>query len=267
MSRAEICCGLHPALVIFRMTETPMMLRRSHELFRTRTFVLVCVLSVILFNPSSTWAVDDREPRDLVDRARMTLNNFVADPNMTWFRDHIGDAKGLFIVPQYLKGAFFFGAAGGSGIFVARDGNSGGWSEPAFFTMGAGSFGLQFGAEAAEVVLLVLSQKGAESLLVGNFKLGADGSVAVGPVGAGVAGATTPNLSADLLSFVRAKGLFAGVSLEGAVLSAKDEWNKAYYGKSVTPTDIIIRHEVKNPYSESLREAIVKAVSGKQSKE
>lgn len=70
-------------------------------------------------------------------------------------------------------------------------------------------------------------------------------------------------MSADLLSFVRAKGLFAGVSLEGAVLKAKDEWNGAYYGKSVTPTDIIIRREVQNPYSERLREAIVKAVSGK----
>ena len=241
------------------------MMPRTHSWSTVRISLLICMVGAMLssFPATKVWAIDDREPQDLIDRARMTLDTFVADPNMTWFRDHIGDAKGLFIVPQYLNGAFFLGAAGGSGIFIARDEKTGAWSEPAFFILGAGSFGFQFGAEAAEVVLLILSQKGVESLLVGNFKLGADGSVAVGPVGAGVAGATTPNLSADLLSFVRAKGLFAGVSLDGAVLKAKDEWNSAYYGKSVTPTDIIIRREVQNPYSERLREAIVKAVKQK----
>ena len=102
-----------------------------------------------------------------------------------------------------------------------------------------------------------------DSLLLGNFKLGADGSVAVGPVGAGVSGATTPNLSADLLSFVRAKGLFAGVSLEGAALISRDEWSRAYYGKAVSPTDIVIRREVKNPHSDVLRAEIRKAIEGK----
>jgi SH3 domain-containing YSC84-like protein 1 len=207
-------------------------------------------------------AADDREQRDLVDQARMTLDNFLADSNMAWFRNHVKDAKGLFIVPQFLKAAFFFGGAGGSGVLVAKDEKTGEWSEPAFFTMGAGSFGFQFGAQASEVVLLVLTQRGVDSLLSGNFKLGADGSVAIGPVGAGMAGATTPNLSADLLSFVRAKGLFAGVSLEGAVLAARDEWSKAYYGQAVSPSDIVIRREVKNPHSESLRTTILKAVEG-----
>ena len=206
---------------------------------------------------------DDREQRDLVDQSRMTLANFLADSNMSWFRDHIKDAKGLFIVPQYMKGALLYGAAGGSGVFVARDEKTGEWSEPAFFTMGAASFGFQFGAQMSEVVLLVLTQRGVDSLLLGNFKLGADGSVAVGPVGAGVAGATTPNLSADLLSFVRAKGLFAGVSLEGAALISRDEWSRAYYGKPVTPTEIITGHTVKNPHSEVLRTEIKKAIDGK----
>ena len=130
-------------------------------------------------------------------------------------------------------------------------------------TMGAASFGFQFGAQMSEVVLLVLTQRGVDSLLLGNFKLGADGSVAVGPVGAGVSGATTPNLSADLLSFVRAKGLFAGVSLEGAVLISRDEWSRAYYGKPVTSTDIVIRREVKNPHSDVLRTEIRNAIEGK----
>jgi lipid-binding SYLF domain-containing protein len=240
------------------------MLNRSIRVFTpVRRLIALWAFALALFAASFTQAAEDREQRDLVDQSRMTLANFLADPNMTWFRDHVKEAKGLFIVPQFLKAALFYGGAGGSGVFVARDEKTGEWSEPAFFTMGAASFGFQFGAQASEVVLLVLTQRGVDSLLLGNFKLGADGSVAVGPVGAGVSGATTPNLSADLLSFVRAKGLFAGVSLEGAALISRDEWSKAYYGKPVSPTAIVVRREVKNPYSESLRAEILKATEGK----
>lgn len=228
-----------------------------------RGFLVALLMSLLMAAAPVARAADDREQRDLVDQSRMTLSNFLADSNMTWFRDHIKDAKGLFVVPQYMKAALFYGGAGGSGVFVARDEKTGEWSEPAFFTMGAASFGFQFGAQMSEVVLLVLTQRGVDSLLLGNFKLGADGSVALGPVGAGVSGATTPNLSADLLSFVRAKGLFAGVSLEGAALISRDEWSRIYYGKAVTPTDIVIRREVKNPHSETLRAEIIKAIEKK----
>ncbi len=231
--------------------------RFSHAVLTT------LLLSLLAWMAPASALADDREQRDLVDQCRMTLTNFLADSHMSWFRDHIKDAKGLFIVPQYMKGALIYGAAGGSGVFMAKDEKTGEWSEPAFFTMGAASFGFQFGAQMSEVVLLVLTQRGVDSLLLGNFKLGADGSVAVGPVGAGVSGATTPNLSADLLSFVRAKGLFAGVSLEGAALISRDEWSRTYYGKPVTPTDIVIRHEVKNPHSDVLRTEIRNAIEGK----
>ncbi len=236
---------------------------RDTQTQRRSGHLILALLLFFAWIDSGPALADDREQRDLVDQSRMTLANFLADSNMSWFRDHLKDARGLFIVPQYMKGALIYGAAGGSGVFIAKDEKTGDWSEPAFFTMGAASFGFQFGAQMSEVVLLVLTQRGVDSLLLGNFKLGADGSVAVGPVGAGVAGATTPNLSADLLSFVRAKGLFAGVSLEGAALISRDEWSRAYYGKPVTPTDIIIRREVKNPHSEVLRAEIKNAMGGK----
>ncbi|MBA5871276.1 MAG: hypothetical protein GDA68_14960 [Nitrospira sp. CR2.1] len=238
------------------------MLRDTQTQRRSGPVILALLLFSAWINSGPALA-DDREQRDLVDQSRMTLANFLADSNMSWFRDHIQEARGLFIVPQYMKGALIYGAAGGSGVFVAKDDNTGEWSEPAFFTMGAASFGFQFGAQMSEVILLVLTQRGVDSLLLGNFKLGADGSVAVGPVGAGVSGATTPNLSADLLSFVRAKGLFAGVSLEGAALISRDEWSRAYYGKPISPTDIVIRREVKNPHSDTLRAEIVRATGGK----
>ncbi len=225
-------------------------------------FLAVVLAAIEAAIPHSAWA-EDREQKDLVDRARMTLEGFLADSNMSWFRDHVKDAKGLFIVPQFLKAAFFFGGAGGSGVLLVRDEQTGEWSEPGFYTMGAGSFGFQFGAQAAEVILLIMTKKGVESMLTSTFKLGADASIAVGPVGAGAAGATAPNLSADLLSFARAKGLFAGVSLEGAVIAFRDEWNSSYYGKTVRPADILIRREVTNPHSAGLREAVTKATAGK----
>jgi len=162
-----------------------------------------------------------------------------------------------------LKAAFFFGGEGGSGVFLVKDDKSGEWSQPAFYTMGAGSFRFQFGAQASEVVLLVMSQRGVESLLTSTFKLGGDISVAVGPVGAGVEGSTAMNLSADMLSFARAKGLFGGISLEGAVIATREEWNRDYYGKDLRPTDIFVKRSVTNPQSADLRAALDRAVAGK----
>jgi lipid-binding SYLF domain-containing protein len=223
--------------------------------------ISILVLTLVTLTAVPTAIADDQ--KDLVDQARITFDAFVADPNMGWFRDHVKDAKAVFIVPQFLKAAFFFGGAGGSGVLLARDEQTGEWMEPAFYTMGAGSFGFQFGAQAAEVILLVMTKRGVDSILVGNFKIGADASVAVGPVGAGVEGATTPNLSVDLLTFVRAKGLFAGIALDGAVLATRDEWNKAYYGNAVPAADIVQRRTVSNPHSGGLRATLTKATTAK----
>ncbi|WP_455241683.1 lipid-binding SYLF domain-containing protein [Petrachloros mirabilis] len=229
---------------------------------KLRTLTLALVMASLLA-PCMVSAADDAEQNDIVDKSRMTLNSFLADSNMEWLRDHIKDAKGIFIVPQLLKAAFFFGGEGGSGVFLVKDDKSGEWSQPAFYTMGAGSFGFQFGAQASEVVLLVMSQRGVESLLTSTFKLGGDISVAVGPVGAGVEGSTAMNLSADMLSFARAKGLFGGISLEGAVIATRDEWNRDYYGKDLRPTDILVKRSVTNPQSADLRAALDRAVAGK----
>lgn len=227
-----------------------------------KPFVLLLVLSII---PTQLLFASDVEQENIVDQSRMTLRSFVTDSNMGWFRDHIKDAKGIFIVPQLLKGAFFFGASGGSGVFLVKDEKTGEWSEPAFYTMGAGSFGFQFGAQASEVVLLAMSQRGVESMLSSTFKLGGDVSVAVGPVGGGIEGSTAMNLSADLLSFARAKGLFGGISLEGAVIATRDEWNRDYYGKDVRPIDILVKRTVTNPQSSILRAALARASMGNSS--
>ncbi len=232
----------------------------SPRLFR---IILGCgMLCLALVVPASGWAQNASEEEFLVDKARFTLENFLADPDMQWFRDYMKDARGILIVPQFIKGAFFIGGSGGSGVLVARDEKTNEWSYPAFFTMGGASFGFQFGGQASEVVLLVMTQKGIDSLMSTTLKLGADASVAVGPIGRGVEGSTAPNLSADLLSFSKAKGLFAGISLEGAVVAARDALNTSYYKTPTKTIDILVRRSVNNPQANPLLEVVKKATKG-----
>lgn len=209
----------------------------------------------------ATASSEERELKDLVERSKTTLENFVTDSNMEWFRDHIKEAKGVFIIPRMWKGAFFFGGEGGTGVFLIKNDASGEWSEPAFYTMGTASVGFQFGLQASEIVMLAMSQRGVESMLSNTFKLGADVSVAAGPVGAGIEGATAA-LSADMVTFARTKGLFGGISLEGAVIAVRDEENRHYYGKGARPTDILLKQTVSNPQSAGLRAALARAARG-----
>jgi lipid-binding SYLF domain-containing protein len=125
------------------------------------------------------------------------------------------------------------------------------WFGPAFYTIGGASFGLQIGGQASEVVLLAMTERGVDSMMASSFKLGADAGVAAGPVGIGVA-ASTANLSADILTFSRSKGLYGGISLDGAVVATRGGLNEAYYGKEVTPTDIFVRREVTNSQAKGL---------------
>jgi len=123
-----------------------------------------------------------------------------ADHNLAAFHDLAKRAKGVFIAPELLKAAFVVGASGGSGVLVVRDEKTGKWHGPAFYTLGAASFGLQIGAEASEVAVLAMTERGVTAMLQPSVKLGADASIAAGPVGLGVSGATA-NVSADLVSF------------------------------------------------------------------
>jgi SH3 domain-containing YSC84-like protein 1 len=132
-----------------------------------------------------------------------------------------------------------------------------------FYTIGEASFGLQAGADKSEVMLLIMSDRGVSSMLASNVKLGGDVSVAAGPVGAG-ATAETANVSADILSFARAKGLYAGASLEGAVMAKREGLNEAYYNKNnITPTDILIRGTAANQQAGPLKTEVKKLATAK----
>ena len=189
-----------------------------------------------------------------LNRAQATLNNFQKDPEMRWFRDHVKDARAVLISPRVTRAGFVVGGSGGEAIVLARDGKSTRWVGPAFYNMGSGSVGFQIGVDVSEVVMLVMSDKGLNALLSPEFTLGGDLSVAAGPVGIGASSSVTT----DLISYARSKGAYAGISLAGAVIRPDTAANEAYYGKSASPVDILVRKNVDNPTSASLRESLTR---------
>lgn len=181
-----------------------------------------------------------------------TLSNFQRDPDMTWFRNHLREARGIIISPSITRAGFVFGGKGGEAVVLVRDRASGEWVGPAFYNMGAGSVGFQIGVDVSEVVMLVMTEKAVNALLSSSFKLGGDVSVAAGPVGAGAGS----NVMADVISFARAKGVYAGISLEGAVIAPDGNANNAFYGRPASPVDILVRRNVESPASLSLRQSL-----------
>jgi lipid-binding SYLF domain-containing protein len=200
------------------------------------------------------------EQQDLVDRSRIAVGSVTSLKELDGLNKLLNRAKGVLIVPQMLKAAFFIGGSGGSGVLVSRN-DKGDWSSPAFFTMGAGSFGLQFGGSASEVMLLLMTDKAVQAVVKNKVKLGAEVSAAAGPVGAELEAATTTNLHDDVYSYSRSGGLFIGASLEGAVIAPREEWNEAYYGRKVSIEDILAG-KVANAGANSLAAALKKAERG-----
>jgi SH3 domain-containing YSC84-like protein 1 len=217
---------------------------------------LCCVAIVLLFGLGSppARAEVDAEQQATVNKAVESVNRFAADPDMQWFRNNIGKAKGILIVPVSVKGGFIIGGSGGVGVFLAR-GEANDWSYPAFYQLASVTFGLQAGGDVSEIMMLVMSEKGRNALLTREFKLGGEVSVAAGPVGAGAAAQT-----ADVLAFSRTKGgLYGGLNVEGSVVNPKDDWNGLYYGQTVTPSQILVSRAVTNPKADPLRAAVAAA--------
>jgi lipid-binding SYLF domain-containing protein len=198
--------------------------------------------------------------QQLVDKAKMTLEKFAANPNIGWTPTQARYAKAILIVPQLLKGALLFGFEGGTGVLLVRDEETGEWSQPAFYKLRTGSFGLQIGAQSSDMVFLVMTEKGVESFYSSSFRLGGDVSIALGPVGAGAKGQTSLTLSFDMLAYTSDQGLYAGISAEGAGVITRAKWNERYYERGTRPTDILVKHTVSNPGSNKLRAALAEAM-------
>jgi len=198
--------------------------------------------------------VSPAEPEKLVGDARVAFDHFLRDPDQTWVHDNIGRAKAVLIAPQVVKAGFIFGGSGGRAVLVAKEGQT--WAGPAFYDLATASVGFQAGVEVSEALIMVMTDKGLNSLMSSSFKIGGDASVAAGPVGAGAKSTVT----ADLVTFTRSKGVYGGVNLDGTVVYSNVKWNDAYYGgNNILPPDIIIRRTARTPRAAPLLNEIANA--------
>ena len=213
----------------------------------------VVMIGILTFAPL-TFARDqdkakrDKEEEDRIANSSTVLAEILKVPDGIP-QDLLDKARCVIVMPSVLKAAFIVGGGYGRGTMVCRTGNdfSGPWGAPAMYALEGASVGFQIGGEATDFVFLVLNDRGANSLLHSKVKLGADASIAAGPVGRDAAADTDAYLRSEILSYSRARGVFAGISLEGSTLRPDDKANRDLYGRSVTAAQIIKESEVQAP--------------------
>ena len=220
----------------------------------------------ILSMTSIGWAASSREATyDRLDHAGNVLHEIMAAPDKGIPQEVFEHAKCIAVVPHLLKGGFVFGAENGRGIATCRTAD--GWSAPAFFTITGGSWGLQIGVEGVDLVMVIQNDRGMQHLINSNFELGADASAAAGPVGRHASADTDWKLETEVLTYSRARGLFAGVTLNGAAIRRDDDSTEAIYGHDVS-TRHILQGEVAVPqaahaFLDAVRDAKAQAIASK----
>ena len=218
-------------------------------------------LAGLLAATASAIAADTAgEAQTLVDRSALAVQEILGEGDAAArsdAQDMLRRARAVMVCPQVLRAGFILGGQGGGCVLLGRDA-AGSWSSPAFYSLASGSLGLQVGLQDMAIIMMVLTDKGLSALMDSQFKLGADASVAIATVGAGVSGATTSAAGADILAFARTRGLYAGISLEGSLLSTRSESNLAYYGKESSPRQIVVAMQVHNPGADPLRAVLMR---------
>ena len=194
-----------------------------------RVFVPVGLAALLLFASLSSALAAPDEGREKVELAGVILDEIMQIPEQGIPPNLLANAAGIAVIPNVLKVGLVVGGRFGRGVLVLRK-EQGGWSNPVFISLTGGSFGWQIGAQSTDVILVFKSERSIAGILTGKFTLGADAAVAAGPVGRNMSGAVDTSLRAEIYSYSRSRGLFAGVSLEGSVLQIDDEANGAYYG-------------------------------------
>lgn len=217
--------------------------------------------------PLQTFSQELTDLRKLVDDARLTFENFVGNPGHSWLQNNVKFAKGIFIMPSLGEAGYLVGGSLGNAVLLLHDQETGEWSEPAFYRLVGGTFGLQIGASQSEVLGLVMTQRGVESLLQSTVLLGAGATVAVGPVGGGISGGVSPRVATDFLTFASSKGAMVNLSLGGTVVAVRGDAHEVYYGERISPEDILIERKVSNWYSDRIRKAVTEAAGGVWSSE
>lgn len=192
----------------------------------------------------------------LLANATNAVEHMRSDQNFGPSNDLLHRARAVLIVPGLVKGGFFFGGEGGNGVLLRREGER--WSNPAFYTLASGSFGLQIGLEKAELVMFIMSERALNGLEKSKFKLGAGAGLTVVTVGANAQGATAPNLSGDIIIWSASQGAYGGLTLEGSIVDPKRDWNDDFYGKA-SPVGQILSDMSDKPETTALRSELASA--------
>lgn len=221
--------------------------------FRKLIMTGVCAGFLVATLPPSARASTDAQ--NLVDQARVTLDDVKKDKEFGNAPDLLHRAKAVMIVPALFKGGFFVGGEGGTGVVMTRDAG-GHWSYPAFYTLVSASFGLQIGAEQSELVLIALTDRARRAFLQDEFKIGAEAGLAVVTLGASAEAASASNLKADIVVWTSSSGAYAGLTLNGSVIKPRQRYNEEYYGRAVGPTEIESGSSVRNHGADRLRHAL-----------
>ena len=225
-----------------------------------KLITLVAVLSLTSFG----WAASDREETtDRLDHAGAVLHEIMSAPDKGIPEEVLEHAKCIAVVPHMIKGGLVIGAENGRGVTTCRTAN--GWSAPAFFAITGGSWGLQIGIEGVDLVMIIQNEKGMQQLLSSKFQLGADASAAAGPVGRHASANTDWKLETEILTYSRARGAFAGLTLTGASIRRDDDSTEAIYGHDVS-TRSILQGDVAVPpaahaFLDAIRDAKAQAVA------
>ena len=226
--------------------------------FRSTLVTILTVIALALGGCANTTTTVQSDQQKLVDQAGASLTNFLRDPDMSWLQQNLNRAKAVVIAPELIKAGFIFGGSGGRAVVFAREAKSGKWAGPAFATLATASVGFQAGVSVSENLTLVMTDQGMNTLLAPSFKLGGDASVAAGPIGAGA----RSTVVADFITFSRAKGLYGGLNLDGTLINTSDDWNAAYYGRSVTQPDILVRMSVYSKGADQILGQLTTAAGG-----
>ena len=224
-------------------------------MFKTSLHRLLLVGAALLL-PAMAVHADDDSPQARAQNAVRVLNEIEQAPDKAIPGDLLKDARAIAVIPDVLKVGFVFGGRRGEGLISVKS-PDGTWSNPSFISFGGGSVGFQIGVSSTDVILVFRTQRGVDSIVNGKFTVGADASAAAGPVGRTASAATDQQLKAEIYSYSRARGLFAGVALDGSVLKIDQDANAAVYGAGITPRRIF-EGGVSNvpPYVVKFRDAL-----------
>jgi len=216
-------------------------------------FLMTIIAIATFFNPASARAGDKTKDEDRLQNSGQVMKEVVDIPDSIP-RKLLDKAECVIVIPSVLKAAFIVGGSYGRGAMTCRSGGDfqGPWGAPTMMALEGGSFGFQLGAQATDFVLLVMNPRGASSILHSKVKLGADASVAAGPVGRDAEADTDATLRAEVLTYSRSRGLFAGISLEGSTLRPDNDANERIYGKKMSAEEIVLHNEVARPRSARL---------------